>query len=237
MPPPPDVKMIRAVLQVGAGPAADHRVWCMTSKGSGPDQMFYCTKLDWTGAAGAPRRSPSLGGRMHIRVLQAIPGIGGTRPIVLPKAVERTAPMAMFIYSLVVVWFHQTGHHSVRFPFRPWYQEEAPKPSFADMLTTLRRLDLRREDRWPSRRRDPTESLDRATYRASQLDRVSGPAPADSRTMHDLTSDPAEGNSTTGPLAVRPLFCETRTKAPDSPWSSTLQRERRGRGRSRGSGR
>ena len=47
--------------------------------------------------------------------------------------------MAMFIYTLVVVWFHREGHRSVQFPFRPWYQKKV-EPSFADMLTTLRRL-------------------------------------------------------------------------------------------------
>jgi hypothetical protein len=57
----------------------------------------------------------------------------------LPRAVERTAPMAMFISTLVVVWFHRAGHRSVQFPFRPWYKKEV-EPSFADMLTTLRRL-------------------------------------------------------------------------------------------------
>jgi hypothetical protein len=36
----------------------------------------------------------------------------------LPKAVERTAPMALFLYSLVVVWFHKAGHQFVRFPNR-----------------------------------------------------------------------------------------------------------------------
>ena len=57
----------------------------------------------------------------------------------LPKAVGRTAPMAMIIYSLVVVWFHQTGHRSLRFPVRPWYPKKE-EPSFADLLTTLRRV-------------------------------------------------------------------------------------------------
>ena len=47
--------------------------------------------------------------------------------------------MAMFIYTLVVVWFHREGHRSVQFPFRPWYKTKV-EPSFADMLTTLRRL-------------------------------------------------------------------------------------------------
>ena len=47
--------------------------------------------------------------------------------------------MAMFIYTIVVVWFHQTGHHFVQFPDRPWYPQKE-ETSFADILTTLRRL-------------------------------------------------------------------------------------------------
>jgi hypothetical protein len=47
--------------------------------------------------------------------------------------------MALFIYTLVVVWFHHEGHRLLRFPFRPWYPHKE-EPSFADMLTTLRRV-------------------------------------------------------------------------------------------------
>ena len=54
------------------------------------------------------------------------------------KAVRRTAPMAGVIYSLTVVWFHNIGHQHVEFPHRPWYPQKK-WPSFADMLTTLRR--------------------------------------------------------------------------------------------------
>ena len=57
----------------------------------------------------------------------------------LPLAVERTAPMALFLYTMVVVWFHQVGHRFLRFPFRPWYLRKQ-EPSFADLLTTLRRV-------------------------------------------------------------------------------------------------
>ncbi len=53
------------------------------------------------------------------------------------KAVEGTAPLALMLYSMIVLWFHQTGHQPVRFPSRPWYPKKA-EPSFADMLTTLR---------------------------------------------------------------------------------------------------
>jgi hypothetical protein len=40
-----------------------------------------------------------------------------------------------------VVWFHKTGHRFVRFPYRPWYSRKQ-EPSFADLLTTLRRVSL-----------------------------------------------------------------------------------------------
>lgn len=55
-----------------------------------------------------------------------------------PRAVERTAPMAMFLYSLTIVWFATEGHADLQFPDRPWYAWKS-EPSFADMLTTLRR--------------------------------------------------------------------------------------------------
>ncbi len=55
-----------------------------------------------------------------------------------PQAVKRTAPMAMFLYSLTIVWFATEGHADLEFPERPWYGWKS-EPSFADMLTTLRR--------------------------------------------------------------------------------------------------
>jgi len=58
------------------------------------------------------------------------------------KAVERTAPMAMLLYALIVLWFASDGHRYCRFPHRPWYRQKR-EPSFADMLTTLRRQCLR----------------------------------------------------------------------------------------------
>ena len=54
------------------------------------------------------------------------------------KAVRRTAPMALVLYSLIVLWFHRDGHRHLQFPDRPWYPRK-DEPSFADMLTTLRR--------------------------------------------------------------------------------------------------
>lgn len=54
------------------------------------------------------------------------------------KAVLRTAPMAMFLHSLIVVWYASDGHKDFQIPNRPWYWWKT-EPSFADMLTTLRR--------------------------------------------------------------------------------------------------
>jgi len=58
------------------------------------------------------------------------------------RAVERTAPMAMLLYALIVLWFAVEGHRHCHFPHRPWYRQKHD-PSFADMLTTLRRQCLR----------------------------------------------------------------------------------------------
>ncbi len=56
----------------------------------------------------------------------------------VPQAVERTAPMSMFLYRLTIVWFATEGHADLQFPVQPWYAWKM-EPSFRDMLTTLRR--------------------------------------------------------------------------------------------------
>jgi hypothetical protein len=56
----------------------------------------------------------------------------------LPKAVRRTAPVALVLYSLIVLWFDTVGQEWVRFPQRPWYPRKH-ESSFQDMVTTLRR--------------------------------------------------------------------------------------------------
>ena len=60
------------------------------------------------------------------------------------RAVQRTAPMAMLLYSLVVLWFSRQGHRHYQPPVRPWYLGKT-QPSFADMLATLRCDSARRE--------------------------------------------------------------------------------------------
>jgi len=60
------------------------------------------------------------------------------------RAVERTAPTGMLLYSLIVLWFAAAGHRTYQPLDRPWYTTKRV-PSFADMLTTLRRESVRQE--------------------------------------------------------------------------------------------
>jgi hypothetical protein len=60
------------------------------------------------------------------------------------RAVQRTAPIAMLLYSLVVLWFSREGHRHYQPPQRPWYIGKT-QPSFADMLATLRCQSTKRE--------------------------------------------------------------------------------------------
>jgi hypothetical protein len=58
------------------------------------------------------------------------------------KAVERTAPLAMLLHTLVVLWFAREGHRLWQPPTHRWYPSKAD-PSFSDMLRTLRRASVR----------------------------------------------------------------------------------------------
>ena len=56
-------------------------------------------------------------------------------------AVLRTAPIALLLYSLIVLWFGTVGSKLYRPLVRPWYPKKV-HASFADMLRTLRRESL-----------------------------------------------------------------------------------------------
>lgn len=60
------------------------------------------------------------------------------------RSVERTAPLAMLLYSLIVLWFAREGHRCWRPLDCPWYVSKTD-PSFADMLAALRRMSVRRQ--------------------------------------------------------------------------------------------
>jgi DDE superfamily endonuclease len=103
-----------------------------------PDQRFYCTRLDWD----ARQILGAYAGRWAIEVTfeNSKQLLGLAEPANRsPLAVVRTAPMALVLYSLIVVWFHRVGHLLVQYPERPWYRRKS-EPSFADMLSTLWRV-------------------------------------------------------------------------------------------------
>jgi hypothetical protein len=60
------------------------------------------------------------------------------------RAVERTAPLALLLYGLIVVWFVADGHRQYQQPQRPWYATKR-EASFHDMLVTLRRTSVREQ--------------------------------------------------------------------------------------------
>jgi len=79
-------------------------------------------------------------------------------------AVLRTAPMALWSYSLVVLWYVTVGQHTqaARVPALPWYQSKKA-PAFSDMLAVLRRAS------WAPRLETGATVLDRAdTTRATR---------------------------------------------------------------------
>src|SRR5262245_45499750 len=107
-------------------------------EGKRPDQMFYCTQLEWTARQILSAYACRWAIECTFENCKQLLGLEDPANR-LPKAVERTAPLALIVYSVVVVWFHRTGHQSQRFPLRPWYPKK-DEPSFADLLTTLRRV-------------------------------------------------------------------------------------------------
>jgi DDE superfamily endonuclease len=125
-------------------------------EGKRPDQMFYCTKLDWSARQILTAYSYRWAIECTFESCKQFMGLEDPANR-LPKAVERTAPMALMLYSLIVVWFHKTGYQFVRFPDRPWYRRKQ-EPSFADLLTTLRRISLEEKTRevLPNHRRTKT---------------------------------------------------------------------------------
>ncbi len=159
-------------------------------EGKRPDQMFYCTKLDWTAKEILSAYACRWAIECTFEYCKQFLGLEDPANRVR-KAVERTAHMAMFIYSLVVVWFHQTGHQLVRFPFRPWYLKKE-EPSFADMLTTLRLVSYDEKTEQLLPKQCALKTWITQTHRASQPD-LSEDAIAPALSGYDFVSREGTG--------------------------------------------
>jgi hypothetical protein len=106
--------------------------------GKRPDALFYCTLLAWD----VRTILSTYAGRWALEVtFESGKQFLGLEDAAnrLPNAVQRTAPMALVLHSLVVLWCERSGWEFLRFPERPWYKRKK-EPSFADLLTALRRL-------------------------------------------------------------------------------------------------
>ena len=133
-----EVKTQQALYYKAGGQRLLSIVLTRDTLGKRPTQMFYCTQLDWN----ARQILSTYACRWAIECTfeNAKQLLGLEDPANrLPKAVSRTAPIALLLLTLVVVWFHHEGHRFLRFPRRPWYRRKL-EPSFADILTTLRRV-------------------------------------------------------------------------------------------------
>jgi hypothetical protein len=139
------IKTMKALYYTAGGDRELTIVLVHDLEGKRPDQMFYCTKLDWKARQILTAYSYRWAIECTFESCKQFLGLEdpGNR---VQKAVERAAPMALLIYSLVVIWFHKVGYRFVRFPNRPWYRRKQ-EPSFADLLTTLRRVSLEEKSR------------------------------------------------------------------------------------------
>jgi hypothetical protein len=105
-------------------------------KGSRCVRAYYSTAAD--AAAGQVLDRYAMRFSVEQTIQEAKGQLGFEQPQNWSKpAVRRTAPVAMLLYSLVVLWFTREGHRHYAPPHRPWYRAKAA-PSFADMLATLR---------------------------------------------------------------------------------------------------
>lgn len=137
-------RLADGVARVHAAPHRPLRVVAVEAlKGGRGQEVFYSTCADATGeqviAWYARRWSIEVSNRDSKQHLGFEEPQGWSR-----LAAERTAPVAMLLYSLIVLWFAQEGHRGWRPLECPWYSSKTA-PSFADMLGTLRRLSVRRQ--------------------------------------------------------------------------------------------
>jgi DDE superfamily endonuclease len=105
--------------------------------GKRPDHRFYCTRLDWSAREVLSAYASRWALEVTFEGAKQVLGLEDPANR-LPQAVRRTAPVALVLYSLIVLWFDTVGYQWVRFPHRPWYRRKR-EPSFQDMVTTLRR--------------------------------------------------------------------------------------------------
>jgi DDE superfamily endonuclease len=139
-----DARLVDACARVYVAPHRPLRVVAAEAlRGGRGQEAFYSTRQDATAeqviAWYAMRWSVEVTFHDSKQHLGFEEPPGWTR-----RAVERTAPIAMLLYSLIVLWFAREGHRNWHPLDCPWYVSKAD-PSFADMLTMLRQLSVKQQ--------------------------------------------------------------------------------------------
>jgi hypothetical protein len=133
-----DIKVITgACWYATAGPQAVQVVLVHDPAGQWRDEALVCTDVTLSAAeviTGYCRRWS-----VEVAFCDAKQLLGFHDPQVWCAAsVQRAAPMAWFVGTLVVCWYVQCGQHGPQAQrHRPWYQNKET-PTFADMLATCR---------------------------------------------------------------------------------------------------
>jgi hypothetical protein len=133
-----EVKVISgACWSTAAGPQAVQVVLVRDPEGKWRSEALVCTDVTLTAdevITGYCRRWS-----VEVAFCDAKQALGFHDPQVWCAAsVERAAPMAWFVGSLVLVWYAASGREGTQASrHRPWYQHK-PTPTFADMLATCR---------------------------------------------------------------------------------------------------
>jgi len=120
-----------------AGPRAVQIVLVRDPKGDWRDEALVCTDVRLSAAeviTGYCRRWS-----VEVAFCDAKQLLGFHDPQVWSRwAVERAAPMAWFVATLVVCWYAESGQYGPQAQrHRPWYKDKET-PTFADMLATCR---------------------------------------------------------------------------------------------------
>jgi len=133
-----EVKVIRDVCwYTAAGSAAVQVVLVRDPNGEWRNEALVCTDVDLSAQeiiTGYCRRWS-----VEVAFCEAKQMLGFHDPQVWSEAsVERAAPMAWFVGTLIVVWYTLGGHQGRQAQrHRPWYQDKET-PTFADMLAACR---------------------------------------------------------------------------------------------------
>jgi len=117
-------------------------VQVMTEGGDVPFRVFFCSDPDVPVWYLLQRYSSRWSIEVTFFDLKQYLGFGDSQAWT-QKAVERTAPFAAYLFTIIVIWFATSASGSSLdvWPVRPWYRQKRT-PSFQDMLGAAQRAAL-----------------------------------------------------------------------------------------------